>query len=307
MKVLVSGSTGFIGSALVQFLGEAGHNVTRLVRSQSQSRSSQGQVAEILWDPQQSAMDLMSIEGFDAVIHLAGDNIAEGRWTREKKARIRDSRVKGTRLLSESLARLTRPPGVLVCASAIGYYGDRGDVLLTEESAPGSGFLPQVCQEWEAATAPPVRKGVRVVNTRFGIILSPKGGALAKMLTPFRMGVGGPIGSGKQYMSWISFDDTIGAIHHVLITDSIHGPVNVVAPHPVTNLDFTKTLGRVISRPTVFPLPSFAARVAFGEMADALLLASARVKPVRLLDTAYGFRHSTLEEALRHLLGRAGG
>ena len=237
-------------------------------------------------------------------MHLAGENIAVRRWTPAQKARIRDSRVQGTRLLAQSLARLQQPPTVMVCASAIGFYGDRGEELLTEGSAPGSGFLTDTCRAWEAAAQPASEKDIRVVNLRLGVVLSPGGGALAKMLLPFRLGVGGKIGSGRQYMSWIEIDDVVGVIHYALTTDELRGPVNAVAPNPVTNREFTKTLGRVLSRPTIFPMPAFAARLAFGEMADELLLASTRVKPARLQNSGYYFRHPRLEDALRHLLGK---
>ena len=273
--------------------------MTRLVRSEPAAGD-----RAIRWDPDQGKLDLAGLEAIDVVVHLAGENIASGRWTAEKKARIRDSRVKGTRLLSETLSRLTQPPRVLVAASAIGFYGDRGDELLTEVSPRGSGFLAEVCQEWEQATQPASQRGIRVVNLRFGVILSPAGGALAKMLTPFRMGVGGKIGSGRQYMSWIALDDATGAVQHALANGSLHGPVNGVAPRPVTNLEFTKTLGRVLVRPTILPMPVFAARLAFGEMANELLLASARVEPSALVKGGYVFGHPDLEGALRFLLGR---
>ncbi len=297
MKVLVSGSSGLVGSALVPFLTTGGHEVVRLVRSDPGE-------AEVRWDPEAGSVDTAGLEGLDAVVHLAGENIAAGRWTEEKKQRIRDSRVEGTRLLCETLAGLEQPPRALVCASAMGYYGDRGDEVLTEESDPGSGFLPEVCREWEAAAGPAAEAGIRVVNLRFGIILSPEGGALAKMLFPFRMGAGGRLGSGDQYMSWISLDDAVGAIHHALATETLEGPVNGVGPQPVTNAEYTKTLGRVLVRPTIFPMPAFAARLAFGEMADALLLSSARLEPARLQATGYAFQHPELEGALKHLLGK---
>lgn len=299
MNVLVSGSTGLVGSALVSSLQSRGDQVTRLVRSDPAA----GEKA-LRWDPDQGKLDLAAVAGIDAVVHLAGESIASGRWTAEKKARIRDSRVKGTRLLSEALSKLTQRPRVLVSASAIGFYGDRGDELLTEASPRGSGFLADVCQEWEQATQPASRSGIRVVNLRFGVILSPAGGALAKMLLPFRMGVGGKIGSGRQYMSWISLDDATAAVQHALANDSVHGPVNAVAPRPVTNLEFTKTLGWVLKRPTIFPMPAFAARLAFGEMANELLLGGARVEPSALVKSGYAFRHPNLEGALRFLLGR---
>lgn len=300
MKVLVTGASGLVGSALVPLLTAGGHTVARLVRSPPRPS-----VAEVQWNPETGIREIASLEGMDAVVHLAGENIAGGRWTAERKARIRDSRVTGTRTLCETLARLARPPKVLVSASAIGYYGDRGGEVLRETSAPGLGFLPEVCRAWEEATEPAAQKGIRVVLLRIGVVLSPAGGALAKMLFPFKLGAGGIIGSGQQYMSWIGLDDIIGAIHHALMTDALQGPVNVVAPHPVTNRDFTKTLGRVLGRPTLFPMPAFAARLAFGEMADALLLASTRVEPARLMAANYAFRHPDLEGALRHLLGKA--
>lgn len=301
MRILVSGSSGLIGSALVPYLTTGGHRVIRLVRSQSQTPTpSQGEVWS--WDPERGTILSVGQEALEAVVHLAGANIAGARWTERQKAVIRDSRVKGTRLLCDLVARYSPPPRVLVCASAIGYYGDRGDEILKEESAPGSGFLPDVCQEWEAATQPAVEKGIRVISLRIGIVLSPLGGALAKMLTPFKLGAGGVMGSGWQYMSWIALDDVVGAIHFALTQEPLRGPVNAVAPNPVSNRDFTQTLGRVLSRPTFFPMPAFAARLALGEMADALLLSSARVEPSRLLASGFTFRYPDLEGALRHLL-----
>jgi hypothetical protein len=248
-------------------------------------------------------MDTARLEGLDAVVHLAGENIATGRWTAEKKAKIRDSRVRSTRLLCDTLAGLKQPPKVLACASATGYYGDRGDELLTEESASGTGFLAGVCREWEAAATPAAQKGIRVVHLRFGMVLSGAGGALAKLLPPFRMGLGGALGTGRQYISWIALDDLLGVIAHALTTEALQGPVNAVAPNPVTNKEFTRTLGRTLGRFTLFSMPAAAARLAFGEMADEVLLASQRVQPARLLATEYRFRYPELEGALRHLLG----
>jgi uncharacterized protein (TIGR01777 family) len=299
MHVLVTGSTGLVGSTLVPSLTTAGHQVTRLVRTTPRP----GQAA-VYWHPEDGSIATPGLEGMDAVVHLAGENIAAGRWSSEKKARIRDSRVQGTRVLCDALAQLVNPPKVLVSASAIGYYGDRGAEVLREQSRPGRDFLADVCRAWEAATAAAAQRRIRVVNLRIGMVLSAAGGALAKMLLPFKMGAGGRIGSGQQYMSWIALDDLIGVIHHVLLTDSLQGPVNAVAPHPVTNSEFTRTLGRVLRRPTLLPLPAFAARAAFGEMADALLLASTRVEPAKLKDSHYAFRYPELEGALRHVLGK---
>ncbi len=301
MRVLVTGANGLVGSALVPFLTTGGHRVARLVR-----RPEQAHATALLWSPQTGIADLNALEGLDAVVHLAGESIATGRWTPQKKAAIRDSRVQGTRVLCEALAKLQQPPKVLVCASAIGYYGDRVDEDLWEDSAPGSDFLAGVCRDWEAATAPAAARGIRVVNLRLGIVQSLAGGALAKMLTPFQLGVGGTIGHGYQYMSWVTLDDVIGAIYHAMVTETLEGPVNVVAPQPVTNHVFTRTLGRILKRPTWFPMPATVARVAFGEMADALLLSSARVRSGKLQKSGYAFHHRALEEGLRHVLGRQG-
>jgi uncharacterized protein len=296
MNILVTGASGLIGTALGSSLTSSGHAVTCLVRGQPTS----GQKAAH-WDPMAGIIDASALEGVDAVVHLAGENIAQ-RWTSSQKAKIRDSRVKGTQLLCETLARLSSPPKVLVSASAIGYYGDRGEQILTEDSPPGRGFLAEVCRVWEAATEPARQRGLRVVPLRFGVVLSPAGGALAKMLPPFRLGLGGMVGSGRQYMSWIALDDVVGAIQHAIVTDTLQGPTNAVAPQAVTNQEFTKTLGKALGRPTVFPLPAFAARLMFGEMADELLLASTRVRPAKLLGSGYRFRYPELEDALRHVL-----
>ena len=298
MNILLSGSSGLVGRALITFLTTKGHVVTRLLRQQSGPD-------DVRWDPDRGTVEIESLEGFEAVIHLAGESIASGRWTATKKERIYRSRVEGTRLLSQALSRLQRPPKVLLCASAIGFYGDRGDARLSEGSSAGSLFLSNLCRDWESATQPAVEKGIRVVSLRFGIILSADGGALAQMLLPFRLGLGGKIGSGNQYMSWIAIDDVLGVIQHALTTEAVRGPVNVVAPQAVTNEEYTRTLGRVLGRPTLFPIPAFAARLAFGEMADELLLASTRVEPVQLQKTGYRFHDPQLEGALRHLIGKS--
>ena len=298
MRILISGSHGLIGSALVPALTGRGHRVSRLVRSTPTVDQD-----EIAWDPSAGTIDRMRLDGIEAVVHLAGERIAGGRWTPGRKATIRDSRINGTHLLCNALARLARPPAVFVGASAIGYYGDRGDERLYEDSPPGSGFLAEVCQQWEAATSSAARAGLRVVNLRIGVVLSAAGGALKLMQRPFRLGLGGTLGNGRQYMSWIALDDVVGAIESALAADALRGPVNAVAPHPVTNRDFTKTLGRVLSRPTIVPVPAAALRLAFGEMADEALLASTRVEPAKLLRIGYRFQYPELEGALRHVLG----
>jgi uncharacterized protein (TIGR01777 family) len=294
MKILVSGATGLIGSAFVKIANAAGHSTTALTRKKAPGA--------IPWDPAVGTLDAAAIEGFDAVVHLAGENIAAGRWTTAQKKRILDSRVQGTRLLSNSLAQLQRRPSVMVSASAVGFYGDCGDRLLREDSPPGNDFLANVCREWEQATEAASKAGIRVVHLRSGVVLAKEGGALAKMLPPFKMGVGGKIGSGRQYMSWIDLEDEAGVILHCISRDSMRGPVNSVGPSPVTNLEFTRTLGRVLSRPTVLPLPAFAARLLLGELADGLLLASQRVEPAKLTAEGFVFRHRNLEETLRRIL-----
>jgi uncharacterized protein (TIGR01777 family) len=299
MNILISGATGLVGSELTAFLTAGGHQVTSLSRSAARDATHR----VISWDPAAGKLEGERLNGFDAVVHLAGESIV-GRWTAAKKQRIYDSRIQGTKLLCEALARQPQPPRVLVSTSAIGYYGDRGDEELTEESAAGDLFLSRVCQDWEKATASAADRGIRVVQARLGVVLSPRGGALAKMLTPFRLGGGGVFGSGKQWMSWITLDDVVAAIYHLLQAESLRGPVNMVTPNPVTNRDFTKTLGRVLHRPTLFPMPTFAARLAFGQMADEMLLCSERVLPTRLQSSGYVFRHPQLEEALRFLLGK---
>lgn len=299
MKIMVTGATGLVGRHLVPLLTTQGHEVLRLSRRPPQDAN------DLVWNPERRDLPPARLEGLDAVVHLAGENIASGRWTPALKERIRASRVEGTRLLCETLARLQQKPHTLVCASAIGFYGDRGADVMTEASPPGTGFLPEVCQAWEAACEPARAAGIRVVNLRIGVVLSPEGGALAKMLPPFRCGLGGVVGSGRQYLSWIAIDDVTGAILHCLQHTELSGPVNATAPHPVTNQEFTQTLGGVLRRPTVFPLPAFAAKLMMGEMADELLLSSTRVEPHKLLQSGYVFRFPFLEAALRHLLGYA--
>ena len=299
MNVLVTGSSGLVGSALVTQLESDGHAVTRLVRSRRG-----GGEARVLWDPEAGTIDSASLEGLDAVVHLAGESIAAGRWTAARKARILESRVKGTRLLADALAGLQERPKVLISASAVGYYGDRGEESLREESASGSGFLAEVCRQWEAAAAPAAQGGIRVVHPRFAMILSTAGGALQRLLLPFRLGLGGRLGSGRQFMSWVALDDAVGAICHALTHDDLQGPVNTASPTPLRNREFTRTLGHVLRRPTVFPLPAFAARLAFGQMADELLLTSQRVVPAKLLASGYQFGFPDLESALRHVLGK---
>lgn len=297
MRILVSGSSGLIGSALLPVLSAAGHTVSRLVRPGR--TAAQGDVA---WDPAAGHIDAAALEGFDAVVHLAGESTASGRWNLKGKRRIRDSRVKSTLLLSESLAGLTRRPRVLVSASAIGFYGDRGDEVLTEDSAPGSGFLAEVCQAWEAATESAVRSGIHIVNLRFGMVLAANGGALAMMVPAFKLGLGGPLGPGRQWVSWITLDDVLGITQRAIGDERLQGPINVVSPQPVTNRDFSRTLRRVLHRPAILAAPALALRLLFGEMADALLLASDRVSPNRLQTAGYPFLYPSLEPALRHLL-----
>ncbi len=293
--IAVTGASGFVGSALVRSLREQGVKVKRLVRSAVRDPAT-----EIAWNPS-APLDPASLEGQDAVVNLAGESIA-ALWTAGKKARIRDSRVLGTRHLATALAQCAKRPRVLVCASAIGYYGDRGDEVLREDSPPGTGFLADVSREWEAAAQPARDAGIRVVHLRFGMIASPTGRALKQMLLPFRLGLGGRLGGGRQYMSWISLDDVVGVVLHALTTDSLAGPVNTVAPDSITNAEFTKTLGAALHRPTIFPVPAFVLRLMLGQMGEEVLLASQRVEPSRLLASGYSFRHPNLRKALEEML-----
>jgi uncharacterized protein (TIGR01777 family) len=293
-RILVSGVSGPIGAALLPSLKASGWSVARLVRG---AATGEGQIA---WDPAKPIAP-QAVSGFDAVIHLAGESIF-GRWTATKKAKIRDSRVVGTLNLAQALARAEEKPRVFVCGSAIGYYGNRGEELLSEESAPGTGFLAEVCQEWEEATTPAVQADIRTAHLRTGIVLSPNGGALKAMLLPFKLGLGGRTGDGRQWMSWIDVRDMVGAIHHILKNDLIQGPVNMVAPKPVTNAAFAATLASVLSRPAIFPMPAFAAKLVFGEMGEELLLGSQKVEPGRLISSGYPFRYRELKVSLEGLL-----
>ncbi len=300
MKIVVSGSTGLIGSALTKALFRRDHDVVPLLRR----RPAPGEHA-IAWDPERATVDRAGLEGADAVIHLAGENVF-GRWSPAKKQRIYDSRVKGTRLLCDALAGLRRPPTTLLAASAIGYYGDRGDEPVTEESAPGEDFLAHVARDWEAATAAATRAGIRVINMRNGVVLTTTGGALAKMLPAFRLGLGGPVGSGHQYLSWIALDDMINAITHLLTKPDLVGPVNMTAPAPVTSNEFAKALGKVLGRPAVVTVPAFALRTAFGSEGAAMLQSGQRVLPARLLASGFSFSLQDVQHALRFLLAPSG-
>ena len=298
MKVLVTGSSGLVGKALVQRLTAEGHGVARLVRTPPRDPQS-----EFPWDPAGGRLDPEVLEGQDAVVHLAGENISGGRWTAARRERIRASRVDSTRLLAQALAGLRRKPSVLVCASAIGYYGDRGDELLSEESGPGAGFLPDVCRAWESASRDAEAAGIRVVRMRIGVVLSGGGGALPRMLTPFKLGLGGRLGTGRQFMSWVALADLAAALTVALADDRLQGPVNAVAPSPVTNAEFTRVLAKVLARPAFFPAPAFALRLLLGQMADELLLASTRVVPRKLKEAGFQYRHPDLEGALKAALG----
>jgi uncharacterized protein (TIGR01777 family) len=297
-SVLISGATGLIGHALTLALEASGRHVIALTRAPyPMARDT------VAWDPAAGRIDTRHLNGLEAVVHLAGENVAGGRWNAARKARIRDSREQGTRLLAEALAALDHPPKTLLCASGAGFYGDRGDEEVDEDSPAGQGFLAEVCRVWEGAADPARARGIRVVHARLGVVLAREGGALTQMLPAFRLGLGGPAGSGRQYMSWIALADAVGAMIHILNTPSLAGPVNLVAPQAVRNAEFAHALGRALRRPAILPLPAFAARLALGEMADALLLTGARVRPARLLASGYAFRYPDLNATLAAALG----
>jgi uncharacterized protein (TIGR01777 family) len=293
-RILVSGSSGLVGSALIPSLKGAGARIARLARPGTVQGASNEE--RIPWDPAQP-ISPSAVSGFDAVIHLAGESIV-GRWTASKKVRLRESRIPTTTYLARALAQAKRKPQIFISASAIGYYGNRGDEVLTEESSPGTGFTADLAREWELASLPATEAGIRTVQMRIGVVMATAGGALPKMLPAFKMGLGGKLGDGRQWMSWIDLQDVIGALQHILRSDLHHGPVNLVAPKPVTNAEFSKTLASVLFRPAIFPVPAFAARLAFGEMADELLLASQRIEPTKLISSGYPFRFPTLRQSL---------
>jgi uncharacterized protein (TIGR01777 family) len=296
MRIAVTGSTGLIGRRLLPFLKSGGHTVLPIVRKPT------GAPGEITWNPDRGEIDAKALEGCDAVIHLAGESIAGGRWNPGRKERIRSSRTKGTALLARTIASLEQKPRVFVSTSGIGFYGNRGDELLTEASTTGEGFLAEVCRVWEAAADPARAAGIRVVHPRFGVVLASEGGMLKQLALPFKLGLGGRIGSGKQYVSWIAIDDLLGVLLEAVMNENLEGPVNVVAPGVVTNAEFTKALGRAFRRPTIVPIPAFAIKAAFGEMADELLLVSQRSVPARLNDEQFPYTYPTIDAALRHEL-----
>lgn len=298
LKVVVSGASGLIGRALCERLSARGDVVQRLVRGAAKG-------SDVCWNPMNGLLDAGTLEGTDVVVHLAGEPIAEGRWNAAKKRRIMESRDRGTRLIAETIAGMKRPPRAMLSASAIGIYGSRGDEVLSESSALGTGFLADVCRGWEAATEPAARAGIRVVHLRIGLVLDPSGGALKPMLPVFKMGLGGRLGSGRQWMSWITLADTIGSIEHVMKREDVSGPVNVVGPSPVTNADFTRALGRALGRTAVLPVPEWVLRLVIGEMADEAVLASARAMPTRLRESGFSYADDALEAALAGMLNRS--
>jgi len=300
MRILVSGASGFVGQVLVAALRAEGHRVARLVRPGAEVSA-----GDVAWNPGSAAADVASMEGADAVVHLSGASIAGGRWTARRKALLQSSRIGSTRVLVDLISQLRQKPRVFVCASAVGYYGDRGGEILTEASSVGTDFLALLARDWEAEASRAQLSGIRTVMLRSGIILSAQGGALPRMLLPFRFGVGGRFGSGKQWMSWITLEDSINVIRTALMDERLAGPVNVVAPNPLQNVEFVRTVADVLNRLAIFPAPAFALRLLLGEMAEPLLLASQRVQPARLLSLGFAFRHRDFAAALRHLLGPA--
>jgi uncharacterized protein len=299
VRILISGSTGFVGTALIEKLAAQGHEIACLVRPVSARKNSGGAREQTVeWDPVAGRFDAAGAEGMDALIHLAGASIAGGRWNDARKKLLRTSRIDATRHLIGALGKLQRPPRVVVAASAIGYYGSRGEETLTESSAPGTGLLPALCEEWEAETSRASEFGSRVAITRFGIILAAHGGALQKMVTPFKLGAGGRLGDGRQWMSWVTLRETLNIIQFALASDGLAGPVNVVSPNPVRNSEFTRVLANALHRPAIFHAPAFALRLALGEMADALLLSSQKVMPSRLASAGYRFLNPDLAGAL---------
>ncbi|MFT7518880.1 MAG: hypothetical protein ACI9MC_001014 [Kiritimatiellia bacterium] len=295
LRIAVTGATGLVGQELCAFLTTGGHHVVRVVRKDPRD-------GDALWDLKRETIDASALEGVDAVVHLAGASVSKS-WTTAQKRAILDSRVQGTRLLCRALSRLERKPKVLISASAVGFYGGRGDEVLTEDSKSGRGFLSEVCQDWEAQTAVARDAGIRVVNLRIGLVTTPKGAALAKLLPAFRAGTGGPIGSGRQWMPWIALDDLVGAVYHCMFEESIQGPVNAVGPNPVMQRRFAEVLGGVLNRPALMPLPAFMVRTLFGEMGKRLLLEGQRAAPTRLLDSGFEFLHPELGDLLRYQLG----
>jgi uncharacterized protein len=298
MKILLSGSSGLIGGELQSFLKTCGHEIFRLVRCKQEISSD-----AIFWDPEQGLIDRDSLNGFDAVIHLAGENIADGRWNERKKRRILESRVKGTELLTKALCEIPQPPAAFISGSAIGYYGNRGEEICTEKTPSGTGFLAEVCRQWEAAAAPAAKKGIRTLYLRTGVVLSEHGGALGKMLLPFKLGLGGKIGHGQQYISWIAMDDLLAILLFALVNEDLQGPINAVSPNPIRNEEFTEVLGEVLNRPTWFTVPEPFLKLVLGkEMAEEFLLTSTRVLPEHLEEAGYSFLYPDLERTLRYLL-----
>jgi len=296
LKIAISGASGLVGSALRLFFESAGHQVTALVRQSPKAENS------IYWQPGKGKIEGEKLEGMDVLIHLSGENIAQGRWHQDKKQRILDSRVQSTQLLAKTLLQLHNPPAIFISASATGFYGHAGSRPLTESSPPGQDFLANVCQQWEAASQPVLEKGIRLVNPRIGMVLSAKGGALGKMRLPFSLGLGGRLGHGQQYMNWIALDDLTRVLYFCMLTPELSGPVNCVAPQSLPNAEFTRALGQALHRPTPFPVPPFALKLLFGEMAEALLLSSANVQPQKLLEAGYEFNYPDLTRALKELL-----